>query len=122
MQTYAAVGGRDTLTCVECGARWHLCTDWRYQLKWAELEIPSRGGKGAELLGRKLKSDEWRKICSEAWVKEPSDRTSVSAHQTIIKEKETIIKEVVMIPCQYCGGLMPQASVFCPNCGAKRNR
>jgi len=36
------------------------------------------------------------------------------------KEKETIIKEVVMIPCQYCGSLMPQTSIFCPHCGAKR--
>lgn len=31
-----------------------------------------------------------------------------------------IIKEIVLIPCTYCGGLMPQTSVFCPNCGARR--
>lgn len=31
-----------------------------------------------------------------------------------------IIREVVLIPCSYCGGLMPQASIFCPNCGARR--
>ena len=31
-----------------------------------------------------------------------------------------IIKEVVLIPCAYCGGLMPQTSLFCPNCGARR--
>ena len=37
-----------------------------------------------------------------------------------VKEKEVIIKEIVMIPCQYCGGLIPQTAVFCPNCGAKR--
>jgi RNA polymerase subunit RPABC4/transcription elongation factor Spt4 len=38
-----------------------------------------------------------------------------------IKEtKEVITKEVVMIPCQYCKSLMPQMSLFCPNCGAKR--
>ena len=36
-----------------------------------------------------------------------------------IVTKETI-KEVVLIPCAYCGGLMPQASLFCPNCGARR--
>jgi hypothetical protein len=36
---------------------------------------------------------------------------------TVSKE---IIKEVVLIPCAYCGGLMPQASIFCPNCGARR--
>jgi len=31
-----------------------------------------------------------------------------------------IIKEVVLIPCAYCGSLMPQTSIFCPYCGAKR--
>lgn len=36
------------------------------------------------------------------------------------KEKETVVKEVILIPCQYCGGLLPQTSVFCPNCGARR--
>jgi hypothetical protein len=35
-------------------------------------------------------------------------------------KKEVIIKEVVLIPCQYCGGLMPQTAIFCPNCGARR--
>lgn len=35
-------------------------------------------------------------------------------------EKETIIKEVVMVPCVYCGGLMPQTATFCSNCGAAR--
>jgi hypothetical protein len=32
----------------------------------------------------------------------------------------TIVKEVVMIPCRYCGTLMTQTSIFCPNCGARR--
>ncbi len=35
----------------------------------------------------------------------------------IMKE---VTREVVLIPCSYCGGLMPQTSVFCPNCGARR--
>ena len=29
-------------------------------------------------------------------------------------------KEVVMIPCEYCGSLMPQTATSCPNCGAAR--
>jgi hypothetical protein len=41
----------------------------------------------------------------------------VSASAPVLKE---IIKEVVLIPCGYCGSLMPQTSIFCPNCGAKR--
>jgi len=35
-------------------------------------------------------------------------------------EKARALKEIVMVPCHYCGGLMPQTSTFCPNCGAKR--
>ncbi len=42
-----------------------------------------------------------------------------SASENNVKEKE-IIKEVVMVPCQYCGGLIPQTSQFCSNCGARR--
>ena len=38
---------------------------------------------------------------------------------TIIKERE-VIREIVMLPCKYCGALMPQTSVFCPHCGARR--
>jgi len=40
--------------------------------------------------------------------------------QERVKEREVIVKEIVMIPCQYCGELLPQTAVFCPNCGAKR--
>lgn len=31
-----------------------------------------------------------------------------------------VTREVVLIPCTYCSGLMPQTSIFCPNCGARR--
>lgn len=37
----------------------------------------------------------------------------------VIREKE-VIREVVMIPCKYCGGIMPQTATACPHCGAKR--
>ena len=42
-----------------------------------------------------------------------------SAAPTIVKEKK-IVREVVMIPFAYCGSLMPQTSMVCPNCGARR--
>jgi len=54
---------------------------------------------------------------------ESAKATAVSFHtpyQSPIIQKEVITKEVVMIPCQYCGGLVPQVATFCPNCGAKR--
>lgn len=50
-------------------------------------------------------------------------RKSISPNSqlsAVTREKETIVKEVVMIPCEYCGGLEPQTSVYCPHCGAKR--
>jgi len=39
--------------------------------------------------------------------------------QAVVKEKE-IVRQVVMIPCKYCGALMDQLATVCPNCGAKR--
>ena len=38
---------------------------------------------------------------------------------TVVKEKE-IVREIVMIPCKYCSGLMEQTVTVCPSCGAKR--
>ncbi len=35
-------------------------------------------------------------------------------------EKEKMQKEVLMVTCQYCGGLMTQSSTSCPHCKAKR--
>ena len=34
--------------------------------------------------------------------------------------REVIIKEVVMVPCQYCHGLMPTTATECPHCKAPR--
>jgi hypothetical protein len=46
-------------------------------------------------------------------------QVSALAASPVIKERE-VIHEVVMIPCKYCGALMPQTDTACPNCGAKR--
>jgi hypothetical protein len=48
------------------------------------------------------------------------DTTPPPQIQQIKEVKETITKEVVLIPCAFCGGLMPQTATFCPNCGARR--
>ena len=47
-----------------------------------------------------------------------ANRTGPRNH-AMLKET-TIVKELVMIPCKYCKGLMPQTSTFCPTCGAQR--
>ena len=50
--------------------------------------------------------------------------TSVGECEIIVAKPsathEEVIREVFLIPCAYCGGLMPQTSLFCPNCGARR--
>jgi rubrerythrin len=51
---------------------------------------------------------------------EKSKREHELALERIELEKERLSKAIIMIPCQYCGGLVPQASAECPNCGAKR--
>jgi len=57
--------GKDTLSCYECGAKWHLYIGLT-GLKWAELELEGEDGKGEELLGKKLKKKEWRKMAQKA--------------------------------------------------------
>ena len=54
----------------------------------------------------------------QKYVKPPEEEivTLVPVKET----KEIITKEVVMIPCEFCGALMPQTSTFCPSCGARR--
>ena len=37
----------------------------------------------------------------------------------VIREKE-IVKEIIMVPCVYCGSLNPQTALFCSTCGAGR--
>ena len=44
-------------------------------------------------------------------------RQQVNPVSPITKE---IVREVVLVPCAYCSGLMPQTSIFCPNCGARK--
>jgi hypothetical protein len=38
----------------------------------------------------------------------------------MMKEIKETTREIVLIQCSYCAGLMPQTSIFCPNCGARR--
>ena len=44
-------------------------------------------------------------------------RQQINPASPITKE---IVREVVLVPCAYCSGLMPQTSTFCPNCGARK--
>ncbi|MEM2874853.1 MAG: sporulation protein [Candidatus Hadarchaeales archaeon] len=35
---------------------------------------------------------------------------------------QVVVKEIVKVPCKYCGALIPVESERCPNCGAKFSR
>jgi hypothetical protein len=66
----------------------------------------------------------WRTAGVDAEVKNfvrfIEDQISKREIPPLTKEKEVIIKEIVMVKCEYCGSLMPQTATFCPNCGARR--
>ena len=111
-------GGRDTLTCETCGAKWHLRIS-ALGLSWAELELSSKDGRGQELIGKRLKGAEWRELAQKARVLHPLPSINVANQavneKEIIREKEVIVK----IRCPYCHSLFAETLEKCPNCGAK---
>jgi flagellar biosynthesis/type III secretory pathway M-ring protein FliF/YscJ len=38
----------------------------------------------------------------------------------VVREKETVIREIVKVRCQYCGRLYEEMQEKCPHCGASR--
>ena len=54
---------------------------------------------------------------TELQVTAPTVAPVAAPSAPVVKE---VIREVVMIPCKYCGTLMPQTQTACPNCGGKR--
>lgn len=50
-------------------------------------------------------------------INSPRYKILVAKPSVLVRE---VVREVVLIPCAYCGGLMPQTATFCPNCGARR--
>ena len=44
----------------------------------------------------------------------------VAGMPTTVTTEKIVEREVVMIPCQYCGTLFPQTATICPKCGAQR--
>jgi len=46
------------------------------------------------------------------------ERKGLEKEEPLIIKEKVVTKEIVMIPCPYCGALRPQTALFCPNCGA----
>jgi hypothetical protein len=53
-------------------------------------------------------------------VNDRPDATSDSYELQIFRESESTVKEVQMLPCDYCKSMMPSTSSSCPICGAPR--
>ena len=47
-------------------------------------------------------------------IHKPLEQARIQAPQQVI------VREVVMVPCEYCGGLMPTTATQCPSCKAPR--
>ena len=86
------------------------------------MKIPSVGRETYHGIDRNV---EWT-VSLEMKVKELKNSITASegeilvAKAPVIVSVKEVVREVVLIPCAYCGGLMPQTSIFCPNCGARR--
>ena len=49
-----------------------------------------------------------------------SDTIELQAIRAVAGPGAVKEKEVVMVPCEYCGTMMPETATSCPNCGAPR--
>lgn len=95
----------------------HLTVGFSKEFLFA-IQLSSVGRQTFHGVDRNLKWSLWA-------VMKTKGQRSIEIESEIIVAKPSampkeIVKEVVLIPCKYCGGLMPQTSLFCPNCGAKR--
>jgi len=122
IEVHLTQGGRDTLSCQGCGAKWHIYVGLT-GLKWAELDVEADDGKGKELLGRRLEKDEWRKMAHEARRRlQTTTREKEKTELQTIKEREIVREKqvIVKIRCSYCHNLFDETLDKCPHCGAKR--
>ena len=53
-------------------------------------------------------------------VTSPEMGIQVVAAPTTVTVEKIVEREVVMIPCRFCGSLFPQTVTNCPKCGAQR--
>lgn len=66
IQVHLVFGGKDTLSCLGCGARWHIYFDLWGHLKGATLELEADDGKGKELLGQQIEVTKWLEMSKES--------------------------------------------------------
>ncbi len=49
-----------------------------------------------------------------------SDTIELQVVRPVVAPGAVKEREVVMVPCEYCGTMMPETATSCPNCGAPR--
>jgi hypothetical protein len=109
---HLTIGGKDTLACNICGAKWHVYIVPFAGFQWAELDSPAKDGRGQDLGGRQIDKKEILLMTQNA----SRDQKSQSvATKEIIKEKEVVTR----IRCIYCHGAYNELLDTCPHCGAK---
>lgn len=83
------------------------------------MKLPSIGRETYHSINNNLLwiLNAWMKIKDRKNVFSDNYEVLVCKPSESVKE---VVREVVLIPCKYCGGLMPQTAIFCPNCGARR--
>lgn len=110
-------GGTDTLTCKDCDCMWHLNIGL-FGFKRAELDVQGKNGLGSELVGRRLKGKEIKKLAQEA------RKNPINFDNEIGDKKQTdktiIVKEIVKIRCPYCKALYDESKDRCPHCNGSR--
>jgi len=75
----------------------------KYLMDWSSLLTNMEMKNGARLI-------KWVNGNKKPYTKKKSG--------TLVREKETIIREIVQIRCPYCGTLHEETQGKCPNCGA----
>ncbi len=86
-------GGKDSLSCYGCGAKWHLNIGIT-GLKWAKLDLESEDSKGLELLGKKLSKNVWLKMAQNV-----RDTTRAQSKKQTKREMAHQNEAVVTIRC-----------------------
>jgi len=97
------INPEDAVFCQKCGTR----------LQLAQNAAQSQSASGTPTVNNyyygRLRRRDRRRMRRDGQAASPPE----------FAEKE-VIKEIVLVPCAYCGSLMPQTSTVCPHCGATR--
>jgi hypothetical protein len=84
-----------------------------------QFELEQRA-KGLEKFVDKKGNERWGTLEQiRAWQREEKELERLDK-TTVLREKETIIKEIIRVRCPYCGKLYDETLEICPNCGARR--